>query len=168
MTSGARPIQDAALRLLFLSSGGICGLYLTSRILFQRSRCAAHQETASGHHTTLVVLDQLIWLSVLLALRQTAAAISAYSQRWPSSAHFAALYQMWFYKPGRAPPARVVVVGADSPGLHSARLDKMFGHHKNLEIVLIDRKNYFIFPPFCQRFGRNHRTRQVTQSTGDL
>lgn len=62
-----------------------------------------------------------------------------------------ALWQMWFYKrwknAGKG-PKRVVIVGGGFAGLYAALgLDKALGYHSQLEITVIDQKNFFLFPP---------------------
>ncbi len=72
------------------------------------------------------------------------------------------IYTRWRGRPGR--PVRVVIVGGGFAGLYTALgLDRALGHHKGLEIVLIDKKNYFLFPPLLPSVAAGAiETRQVT------
>ncbi|MFL5343711.1 MAG: NAD(P)/FAD-dependent oxidoreductase [Hyalangium sp.] len=72
------------------------------------------------------------------------------------------LYTHWRGRPGR--PVRVVIVGGGFAGLYAALgLDRALGYHKGLEIVLIDKKNYFLFPPLLPSVAAGAiETRQVT------
>jgi hypothetical protein len=72
------------------------------------------------------------------------------------------LYTRWRGRPGR--PVRVVIVGGGFAGLYTALgLDRALGYHKGLEIVLIDKKNYFLFPPLLPSVAAGAiETRQVT------
>lgn len=64
--------------------------------------------------------------------------------------------------PGR--PQRVVIVGGGFGGLYTAMgLDAQLGYHKDLEIVLLDKKNYFLFPPLLPSVATGAiESRQVT------
>ena len=42
----------------------------------------------------------------------------------------------------------MVVVGGGFAGLYTAQtLDRALGYHSDLELTVIDRRNYFLFPP---------------------
>jgi NADH:ubiquinone reductase (H+-translocating) len=78
------------------------------------------------------------------------------------------LRDMWLYERWRAParsePYRVVIVGGGFSGLYTAmELDRRLGHHRSLEIVVLDRRNYFLFPPLLPSVATGAiETRQVT------
>lgn len=75
------------------------------------------------------------------------------------------LRDMWIYRRWRAKrPVRVAIVGGGFAGLYTALgLDKSLGYHADLEIVVVDRKNYFLFPPLLPSVAAGAiETRQVT------
>jgi NADH:ubiquinone reductase (H+-translocating) len=78
------------------------------------------------------------------------------------------LRDMWFYErwnaSGRSEPFRVVIVGGGFAGLYTAmELDRRLGHHPSLEISVVDRRNYFLFPPLLPSVATGAiETRQVT------
>ena len=54
----------------------------------------------------------------------------------------------------RAYDPSIVIIGAGFAGLYAAMdLDHALGHCKELEILLIDRNNYFLFPPLLPSAG---------------
>ena len=70
--------------------------------------------------------------------------------------------RLWATEPER--PVRVVVVGGGFAGLDAAAgLDKVLGWSGKLELTVIDRKNYFLFPPLLPSVSVGAiETRQVT------
>ena len=78
------------------------------------------------------------------------------------------LRDMWLYErwnaAERAAPFRVVIVGGGFAGLYTAlEIDRRLGHHRSLEIVVVDRRNYFLFPPLLPSVATGAiETRQVT------
>ena len=77
------------------------------------------------------------------------------------------LWDMWIFRRWSGtggPPVRVVIVGGGFAGLYTAmHLDKRLGYHKDLQITLIDKRNYFLFPPLLPSVAAGTiETRQVT------
>jgi NADH dehydrogenase len=156
--------------LYLFQAFGYAGLYITARILFGRSALRRRmKKILQWLATTLVLLDQLVWLSApWVRFAQTMAGyIGLFSAVALIALTLPPLYQMWFHKRWRnSKPVRVILVGGGFAGMYAALgLDKLLGHHRHLEIILIDRKNYFIFPPLLPSASVGTiETRQVTQS----
>ncbi len=156
--------------LIFFQAVAYGGLYVTSRVLFGRSALRRRMKKLLQAITTgLVILDQLVWFTApFLRFSQTlagyvglASAVAMIGLTLPP------LFQLWFYKRWtNSKPTRVVIVGGGFAGVYTALgLDKAMGYHKDLEIVLVDRKNYFLFPPLLPSASVGTiETREVTQS----
>jgi NADH dehydrogenase len=77
------------------------------------------------------------------------------------------LKDLWIFRRWKGtggPPVRVVIVGGGFAGLYAAlHLDRRLGYHRDLEITVIDRRNYFLFPPLLPSVAAGSiETRQVT------
>ncbi len=77
------------------------------------------------------------------------------------------LREMWIFRRWRGrggQPVRVVIVGGGFAGLYAAlQLDRLLGYHRDLELTVIDRRNYFLFPPLLPSVATGAiETRQVT------
>ena len=74
---------------------------------------------------------------------------------------------MWIFrrwKGNGGKPVRVVIVGGGFAGLYTAmHLDRLLGYHRDLHVTVIDRRNYFLFPPLLPSVATGAiETRQVT------
>ena len=77
------------------------------------------------------------------------------------------LAELWVFRRwagNRGQPVRVVIVGGGFAGLYAAlHLDHLLGYHRDLELTVIDRRNYFLFPPLLPSVATGAiETRQVT------
>jgi len=77
------------------------------------------------------------------------------------------LHDMWIFTRWRGSSGerkRVVFVGGGFAGLYAAMgLDKTLGYHRDLEITVVDKRNYFLFPPLLPSVAAGAiETRQVT------
>jgi NADH dehydrogenase len=171
MLAGLRGRNPFAFWLLFTGHALSLGLALTlASHLFRKvaiprgARVALLSVTAGLGTLDLVcwlLLDRLSFavtlLGVIVALASLCLLVIAgrpLKEMW--------LYTRWRGRPGR--PVRVAIVGGGFAGLYAALgLDRALGYHKDLEIVLIDKKNYFLFPPLLPSVATGAiETRQVT------
>lgn len=118
--------------------------------------------------TSISILGLVIWTSFFFAdtARLLFFPVSALEILLLSAILFVPLTQMWFYhrwdhKNGKK---RVVIVGGGFAGLYATvELDKILGYHDDLEVVLVDKNNYFLFPPLLPSVAAGSiETRQVT------
>jgi len=158
------------LMLLFFQACAYAGLFLTSRVLFQHTSLRRRMKALLLAVTAgLTLLDQLIWWTApFLRFSQTLAG-------WIGLASAVALIlltlppliQMWFYKRWPNPrPSQIVIVGGGFAGVYTGLgLDKALGYHPHLDITVVDRKNFFLFPPLLPSAATGTiEIPQVTQS----
>jgi len=118
--------------------------------------------------TVLALLDVGAWLLLpVVAFAQTAlGGIVLVLAMLLGYLVFAPLSAMWQSRAWREPerPVRVVVVGGGFAGLDSAiGVDRVLGWSDRLELTVVDRKNYFLFPPLLPSVSVGAiETRQVT------
>ncbi|MGO8968007.1 MAG: FAD-dependent oxidoreductase [Myxococcaceae bacterium] len=125
---------------------------------------------ATGALTVLAAIDLLAWL--LLATSPLARALlgSVVALEAVALAYLVGrpVRDMWFYARWHPPPGsrkkRVVIVGGGFAGLYAAsRLDAVLGYHRGLEVIVLDQRNYFLFPPLLPSVATGAiETRQVT------
>jgi|GEM_PF-45486 len=115
------------------------------------------------------VLDVVVWLLVPVnpLARHSLVPLSILEAALLGFMLFVPLKQMWFFHRWRGNggrPIRVAVVGGGFGGLYAAMaLDKSIGYHRDLELTVIDKNNYFLFPPLLPSVSVGAiETRQVT------
>jgi NADH dehydrogenase len=140
------------------------GLFLLRRMALPRGFRAALGNTAM----VLAALDLLCWL--LLGHSPLARALLP----WLLTGETAVLAllvllpvrEMWIFTrwKGAERPQRVVIVGGGFGGLYAAMsLDRRLGWHPDLEVTLVDKTNYFLFPPLLPSVATGAiECRQVT------
>jgi NADH dehydrogenase len=155
--------------LFFFQAVAYAGIFLISRRLFQQTALRRRMKgLLLAAATGLVFLDQWVWATApFIRLSQQAAGyIGLASAATLIALTLPPLFQMWFYKrwANTSGPKRVVIVGGGFAGLYTALgLDQALGYRSDLEITLIDRKNYFLFPPLLPSAAVGTiETRQVT------
>lgn len=114
-------------------------------------------------------LDLAVWLLVPInsVARHLLAPLSILEAGLLGFMLFLPLKQMWFFRRWRGNggrPVRVVVVGGGFGGLYAAMaLDKSIGYHRDFELTVVDKNNYFLFPPLLPSVSVGAiETRQVT------
>jgi NADH dehydrogenase len=162
---------------LFAAHAGSLGLILaTSNGLFQKTAMPRGARIAlMGAAVGLGGLDLLCWLLLSSAptLRHVLGVLIALESVGLLYIVGRPLHEMWGYTRWRPreetpnstkQPVRVVIVGGGFSGLDAALgLDRALGYHKDLEITLIDKRNYFLFPPLLPSVAAGAiETRQVT------
>jgi NADH dehydrogenase len=156
--------------LLFFQAVAYGTLYITARVLFKESALRRRMKSLLlAVATGLFVIDQFVWFTApfLRLAQQLAGYIGLASAVAMIILTLPPLWQMWFHKRWQTSrPARVVIVGGGFAGMYTALgLDNALGYHRDLEIVLVDKKNFFLFPPLLPSAAVGTiETRQVTQS----
>lgn len=154
--------------ILLLQAIGYAGLYFIARALFRRAALRRRMKALILFASkALVVLHFLVWFGIpfFAASQILAGPVGLVSTLGLILLTLPAVGQMWLYTRWRnASRKRVVIVGGGFAGLYTAMgLDQALGYHRDLEIILIDQKNFFLFPPLLPSAAVGTiETRQVT------
>src|SRR5258707_2793525 len=156
--------------LLLAHYAGLAIILLVSQFLFRRTTMRRRVRKFLGLIAILcALLDVGIWFLVPVnpLARHSLVPLSILEAFLLAWMLFVPLKQMWLYHRWRGNhgrKVRVVVVGGGFGGLYTAvALDKAIGHHQDLELVVVDKNNYFLFPPLLPSVSVGAiETRQVT------
>lgn len=146
--------QRLFIALFAMNVGAVVMLFLVSRNLFRRTAIRVRVRKAVGILAVLVLLlHATLWALVPSSplARALAGPVGAFTELVVLLCGLIPLWHIWVYtrwKRGQRRAQRVVIVGGGFAGLYAAmELDGALGHHAELEILLIDQNNYFLFPP---------------------
>jgi NADH:ubiquinone reductase (H+-translocating) len=156
--------------LLLAHYAGLAIILVVSQFLFRRTTMRRRVRKLLGLIAILcALLDVGIWFLVPVnpLARNSLVPLSILEAFLLGWMLFVPLKQMWLYhrwRGNRGRKVRVVVVGGGFGGLYAAvALDKAIGHHPDLELVVVDKNNYFLFPPLLPSVSVGAiETRQVT------
>jgi hypothetical protein len=156
--------------LLLTHYAGLAIILFISQFLFRKTTMRRRVRKAlSLISIGLAVLDVGTWLLVPVnsLARHFLAPLSILEGVLLAWMLFLPLKQMWIYRRWRGIGGRkmkVMIVGGGFGGLYAAvALDKMLGHHRDLELTVIDKNNYFLFPRLQPSVSVGAiETRQVT------
>ena len=140
--------------LFAMSVGSLLLLLAVSRRLFQRTAVRVRVRKAiSIAAVTVLSVHSTLWALVpASALARTIAGpVGIITELLVLFYVSVPLAQLWIYPRWSASHRkrqRVVIVGGGFSGLYAAMdMDRALGHYAELEILLLDRNNYFLFPP---------------------
>jgi NADPH-dependent 2,4-dienoyl-CoA reductase/sulfur reductase-like enzyme len=148
-------ISSQVSRLLMLNFGGLLLIAVTSFWLLKRMPLKRKERTVTSIFIAALLLVDVV---VRWVVSPACLATTSLPQAIPMLSHLGlllvilvGLYQLWVYtrwSGNGGKPVHVAIVGGGFGGLYTAlALHKQLGYHKDLEITLFDRNNYFLFPP---------------------
>lgn len=157
-------------QLFSLHAGSLISLLIPTYLLFRETSFNRRfRMVIVGITLLLVVFDLLLWLLAPYApMRNIYVGSIGLLTTIPLTLFtITPLFQMWWYKRWKSPtgkPIRIVIVGGGFAGLYTALgLNKTLGYSHDLEIILLDKRNYFLFPPLLPSAAAGTiETRQVS------
>ena len=157
-------------QLFFLHAGSLIALLIPTYLLFRETSFNRRfRMVIVGLTLLLVVFDLSLWLLAPYApMRNIYVGSIGLITTIPLALFtITPLFQMWWYKRWKSPtgrPVRIVIVGGGFAGLYTALgLNKTLGYSHDLEITLLDKRNYFLFPPLLPSAAAGTiETRQVS------